>query len=261
VEVLERLDPEAGWMPSWTPYWRRLTEAYHMLGDHRREEAAAHRGRRQHPESIAALLYEVRAYAALGDIEAARRTADEAVALSSDPFATAGEVLFTAAQELRAHGSDAAGAAMIDRAIEWQRDQCHGNEPTFASHFLFARMLYDAGQWREAARVLAGLQRQQPDNVDIIGCLGVVAAREGDDTAARSAASALRAKTGRFHFGNHLLWSARIAAVLGEDVAALNDLRGAFARGCSYTVDLHLDIDLARLSAHERYRELLRPKG
>ena len=34
VEALTRLDPGQGWIPSWTPHWRRLTEAYHMVGDH-----------------------------------------------------------------------------------------------------------------------------------------------------------------------------------------------------------------------------------
>ena len=85
VEVLEHLDPEAGWMPSWTPYWQRLTEAYHLLGDHRRESAAAQRSRRQHPESVAALLYEARAFAALGDVDATRLTVDEALGRGSIP--------------------------------------------------------------------------------------------------------------------------------------------------------------------------------
>jgi len=38
-------------------------------------------------------------------------------------------------------------------------------------------------------------------------------------------------------------------------------LRGAFARGYCYGVDLHTDIDLAALSTNVHYREMLRAKG
>ena len=90
--------------PSWTPYWQRLTEAYHMVGDHGRELDAARRGRRQHPEAMGPLLYEARAHAALGDADAVSRIGDDVVALGSDRFMSAGEALFTAARELKAHG-------------------------------------------------------------------------------------------------------------------------------------------------------------
>jgi hypothetical protein len=83
----------------------------------------------------------------------------------------------------------------------------------------------------------------------------------GNEAAARGALAALRAKTGRFRYGRHLLWGARIASVLGDNVTALSLLRGAFARGCGHDIALHTDIDLSRLSADERYRELLHPKG
>jgi len=261
AEVLERLDPEVGWIPSWTPYWRRLTEAYHMLGDHRRECESAQRGRRQHPESIATLLYEARAYAALGDIDATRRIADEAVSLASDPFATVGDVLFTAARELRAHGNPAAGATHLARAIDWQRDHCSADRNSASARMSLARMLYDAGQWEDASATLVTLQRERPDDVDVLGCLGCISAREGNESAARGALSTLRRKTGRFHFGKHLLWSARIASVIGDSDDAQSLLRGAFARGCSYDIDLHTDVDLSLMSRHEWFREILRAKG
>jgi predicted Zn-dependent protease len=261
VEVLERLDPEAGWTPSWTPYWRRLTEAYHLLGDHQRESTAAQRGRRQHPESLAALLYDARANAALGDVDATRRIADEAVSLTPDPFATPGDVLFAAAKELKAHGNSAASAAMLSRAIDWQRDHCATEQRPYAAQMTLARMLYDAAHLVEASEVLAEMQRERPDDVDLIGCRGAIAAREGDVGAAQSAISKLRGKTGRFHFGKHLLWSARIAAILGDEAAASASLRGAFARGCSFDIELHTDIDLALLSEYPWFRELMRPKG
>ena len=122
-------------------------------------------------------------------------------------------------------------------------------------------MHYEADQWPEAAELLAPLERERPDDADVVGAAGTLAARMGNDAAARSALSALRAKMGRYRYGGHLLWAARIAAVLGDNVTALSLLRGAFARGCGHDIALHTDIDLSRLAADERYREILRPKG
>ena len=81
------------------------------------------------------------------------------------------------------------------------------------------------------------------------------------DCAARCAQSALRAKTGRFRYGRHLLWAGRIAAVLGDTGTALSLPRGAFASSCGHDVRLHTDVDLSHLSADERHREMLRPRG
>ena len=261
VEILERVDPERGWIPSWTPYWQRLTEALHLVGDHERELDAARRGRRQHPEALGPLLYEARAYAALGDADAVGRIGDEVVALGSDRFVSAGEALFTAARELKAHGQHTAGADMLARAIDWQRDSLGAGSSTVPDRLALARMHYEAGQWPAATELLVPLQRERPDDNEVLGSVGTLAARMGDEVAARCAQSALRAKTGRFHYGRHLLWAARIAAILGDTGSALSLLRGAFARGCGHDVRLHTDIDLSLLSADERYREMLRPRG
>jgi hypothetical protein len=108
---------------------------------------------------------------------------------------------------------------------------------------------------------LAGLRSDRVIDVDILGLAGSIAAREGDAIGAESTIAALRAKTGRFHFGKHLLWCARIAAVRNDEMAASSFLRVAFARGCSYDIALHTDVDLSLLSAHAWYKELFRPKG
>ena len=261
VDVLERVDPERGWIPSWTPYWQRLTEAYHMIGDHQRELDAGRRGRQQHPEAMGPLLYEARAHAAIGDPGAVSRIADEAVALDADRFMSAGELLFTAARELRSHDQPAAGVAMLDRAIDWQRERCGIGVATFPDRLALARMYYEAAEWAQAAELLAPLQQERPEDTDVLGTTGSLAARIGNEEAARSALSALRAKTGRFHYGRHLLWAARIASVQGDAGGAISLLRGAFARGAGHDVALHTDIDLARLSADERYRAMVQPSG
>ncbi|MEO7713732.1 MAG: BTAD domain-containing putative transcriptional regulator [Gemmatimonadaceae bacterium] len=261
VETLERVDPERGWMPSWAAYWRRLTEAYHILGEHARESVAARRGRVQHPEAVGTLLYEARAHAALGDMEAVHRAVDEAEAMGSDRFTTAGEVLHAAAQECRAHGHRCEGNALLTRAIDWQLYRCGGELSNHADRLTLARMYHEAERWSDAGAILKELRRERPDDVDVFGCIGTLAARQGDVASARTALAALKAKTGRFHFGRHLLWAARIAAVLGDANDAITHLRGAFARGLAYGVELHTDVDLAALAGDGRYEQLLRPKG
>ena len=261
VETLERMNPERGWMPSWAPYWRRLTEAYDLLGDHQRELDAARRGRSQHPESVGALLYEARAHAALGDVDAVRRSVDEALALGDDRFMTAGELMFTAAQELRTHGRALDGRQMLERAVAWQKERCGVEPVSFTDRLLLVRMHHEAGQWRDAGAVLRDLERDHAGDDAVLGAAGTLAARSGDEPAARTALATLRARTGRFHFGRHLMWGARIAAVLGDRDDAITMLRGAFARGHPYGVELHTDFDLMPLTNDERFRELLRPKG
>ena len=169
--------------------------------------------------------------------------------------------MFAAAKELKAHDNATAGAAILDRAIEWQRDACCAERESFATHMTLARMLYDAERFSEASTTLAALRPMHANDIDATGLTGSIAAREGDVVGAESAMAALRAKTGRFHFGKHLLWCARIAAVRGDEMAASSFLRGAFARGYGYGIDLHTDVDLSLLSAHAWYKELLRPKG
>lgn len=259
VETLERLGPTRGWMPEWTPYWRRLTEACHMTGDHARELQAAERGRAQHPEAISTLVYLARAHAALLDVAAVERTADIAVTLAADRFATAADVLFTAARELRAHGAAADAARMLDRAIEWEQGQeTEDREPR---RLLLARMFYEAGRLDECERTFAADGAASADDIELTGLRGAVAARRGDAEGARAAVGQLLSMRGRYRFGRHLLGCARIEAVLDNATPAIEHLRAAMARGGRYDVELHVDVDLALVAHDERFREMIRPKG
>ena len=261
VEALERLDAERGWIPAWTPHWRRLTEAHHLLGDHERELAAARRGREQHPEAVSTLLYEARAHVALGDLGSVERCADEVLMLPADRFATPGEVLRVLGAELRAHGHAGESHEVLRRALDWYREHEEEVVRRPAHRYERARASYDAERWTEAEALLEGLAREQPEHVDLVGSLGAVAARRGDQTRARAAVDRLTAMPGRHLFGRHLVWSARIATLLGELDRAMALLRSGFARGYCHGVELHADADLAALRTHAPFQQLLRPRG
>lgn len=261
VEALERLKPDRGWIPAWTPHWRRLTEAYHLLGDHTRELDAARRGRLHHPEAITALLYEARALAAVGDVAAVERCVDDACAFPPDRFADAGDVMLECARELRIHGRPVDAVPLTERAIAWYADNDTVCKSPMRKRYTVARGLYELDRWDEAGVIVRELLGAAPEEIDLIGLAGAIAARQGGTEDARASMTQLKTKTGKFRFGSQFVWIARIRAILGEPEPAVAALRGALARGFCYGVELHTDADLALLNGFEPFRELLRPKG
>lgn len=261
TEALERLKPDRGWIPAWTPHWRRLTEAYHLLGDHTRELDAARRGRSHHPESISALLYEARALAAVGDIDAVVRCVDDASAFPTDRFVDAGDVMLESARELRIHCRSADAAPLVERAIAWYGENDSDCKSAIRKQFAVARSLYEIGRWDEARTIVLDLIEGAPDEIDFLGLAGTTAARQRRTEEAANAIARLKSKTGRFRFGSQFVWIARILAVLEEPEPAVVALRGGLARGFCHGMDLHTDADLSLLNEYEPFREMLRPKG
>jgi hypothetical protein len=248
VDVLVRANPERGWLPGWVPYWRRLTEAHHIIGDHVAELEAARLARRLHPRSMSSALLEARAWAAAGDVTAVERICDDAMSLAEDAFTSLGDVLVVAARELRAHGRGEHSKAIAESAADWaDAAPDRGRSSARAA-------LYDAGRFDALATIL-------DDEPESVGYRGLVAARRGPLQEAREAIVALRRVSGRERHGVHLGWAARVAARIGHHDDAVQLLRGAFARGMAYGVDIHCDPDLCLLSNHRGYQELMRPKG
>jgi len=189
------------------------------------------------------LLYEGRAHAALGDVENARTIAAASLGLRRDAFTSAADIFLAIGRELRAHG----------RApdAEWFFERCVailGPTPANASReerLIRLRALYEASRWDDLRHAL----RHSPsdEDPDWIGMAAAIAAHEGDQTRARAGIAALRKLTGKFRFGRHLMWAARVAAVLGDVEDALTFMHGAFARGHGHGIDLHTDRDLMLL--------------
>jgi hypothetical protein len=179
--------------------------------------------------------------------------------MERDRFTTAAEVAYAAAAELRAHDAEEEGRDLLYLAITLQRDAAAGNEGAEQERVRLAQMLYEDGELEEALDVLAGCEAR--DATDVTGLEGRIHARAGRRIDAQRSLAALEAAPRRYRFGKHLLEAARIAAILREEDRALTLLRSAFARGLPYSVELHVDIDLALLSHDVRFRDLLRPKG
>ncbi|MDQ3309775.1 MAG: tetratricopeptide repeat protein, partial [Gemmatimonadota bacterium] len=261
LETLRRTDPRHGWLDGWTGYWSVLTNARHMLGQHRRELKEAQQARAQYPELLSTLSYEVQALAALGRMKEVNERLDESLALPPERSWSAGRVMLNAANELRAHGKTEAAQQAANRAVAWYTAQPAKQQGVETHRYGLGLALYQAGRWSEARTLFQSLAAEKPDNVSYQGYLGVVAARTGDRATAARISQALGSLDRPYLFGQYLYWQARIAAVLGERERAVTLLTNAYTEGRSYDASVHAEMDFESLRGYPPFRELLRPKG
>jgi hypothetical protein len=256
VQAFAGFDPENEAMKGWYYYWGNFTWAYHILGDHKRELETARRGRKQYPELLATLAYEVQALAALGRIKELNERLDESLNLppEGDYWSPAG-VMRNAANELRAHGYREESLRAAERSIAWYK--AHPDQDYRAG---LAASLYSAERWDEARTIYEELSKESPDSEDWLGYTGTLAARRGDKAEAMRISEELKGIARPYLFGNHTYWRACIAALLDEKEEAMNLLREALAQGTDYT-RLHPDMDLEPLWDYPAFKELIKPKG
>jgi len=245
-----------------TGHWPvgNLAGAYHMLGRHEEELETVRREMPFFPGNLEVRSYEVRALAALGRRDEIARVVEESLATAS-LFGTAGTVMRTAARELREHGARDLSLMYARRAVQWYRDKAAGS---VAGEEEFSRLidaLCLAEEWEEARRTVRGLSLKDPEDIDHLAWLGILAARLGDRGEAWRISERLKAVDKPFLFGGSLYNRACIASLLGDRELAVSLLREAFAQGCSYGVHVLSDMDLEPLRDYEPFKELMKPKA
>jgi len=260
IRVLTGMGAERGELRGWIEYWRELTTANHMLGNHRAELKAARRSRDLYPGRPQAVLHEVTALAALGRVADVDRRIQELPAVPSQEWPSAGMIMLTAARELRAHGRSDAATVLLHRCLEWYRALPPGG-PIPDPRIGIAITLYELGDWDAAQDAFAVLAGEAPRNVGLQGYLGALAARRGDRAEAERVDGWLRDLERPYLMGHHTLWRARIAALAGDEDRAVELLRIATAQGVQHGTQFHTQIDFEALRDHPGFRELLRPKG
>jgi len=92
-------------------------------------------------------------------------------------------------------------------------------------------------------------------------CLGAIAARTGDVTAAHAYADTLAAMDRPYLFGYHTLGQAAIAARLGDPDRAVTLLRAALGQGVRFGTNLDSHPDLLVLRGYPPFDELMGPDG
>lgn len=261
ARVLLTESPTRGWLP----YWHVLTKAFHLVGEHEREREAAERAQDLHPNDPSPLLYEARAWAALGRTEETSEEMEELIqARLLMPHGKApgpGRFMSRAAGELRAHGHGAAAQELYGRAIEWYRNRPEAGRDTDRWRRGLADALYGNDHWKEAEGLYRRLAENNSESVDLQGLLGVLAARQGRTADAERISDELAALERPYLRGDHTLWRARIAAQLGREDEAVDLLREAMSQGQPYDIYLHTDPDLDPLRHHPGFRELAKIKG
>jgi DNA-binding SARP family transcriptional activator/tetratricopeptide (TPR) repeat protein/TolB-like protein len=259
LELVSRIDVSRSAV-DWDAYGTRLTDAYHLLGDHGRELEEARRVRERRPELLRTHLDELRALAALGRAEEVLQRLDWVMALSPQPQITPADVARIAAEELRAHGSPRAAEQALDRAIAWYRTEPPGERAREARRFGLARVLYQAGRWDEAEALFRELAERSPERVDYLGYLGVVAVRTERMHEAEQISDALARVSVPYMRGANILWRARIAAAAGQQEEAIALFRMSFAQGQRYGIATHTDPDLSSLRKSPDFQRLIQPK-
>jgi predicted Zn-dependent protease len=150
---------------------------------------------------------------------------------------------------------------VLHRAYEWHESRSPGDAGSESGRFDLAQTLYQDGRLEEAKGLVEELAAEFPQNVDYLGYLGAIAARQEDRETADQITARLRDFEQPYLRGQHTLWRARIASLLGEKDAALGLLREAIAQGHSYGPWQTADLDFQPLWDFPPYQELMRPKG
>lgn len=258
IRTLKQMDPTRGWLRGWHIYWAVLTQAHHMLGQHRTELKEAQRARRLFPDMPRAREFEVTALAALGrERETLRHIAAAAAEANPHPRYTPGRIMLAAAQELQAHGHAEASRNVLRTSIAWHHSLAPEVRNTEMNRWTLAMSLYFAGRLSEARALCEQLVRDIPTDPRYHGCLGTIAARHGDSAGAMKIYSMLGSRFGATPLTRYE--QARIAALTGRTEQANELAQEAVRKRVNY-IDAHSHPDFASLRSTRAFQELLRPR-
>ena len=245
---------------SWA--FSQAADALHLLGEYEEELRVVRKGLEAYPDIIWLRGHEARALIALGRLGEMEALIEETLS-QSGRFGTPVNVMWHAARELRVHVGREESIVMLERAIALQREQLEGksvaNDP--GGHFRLAGLLYDAECWLDADEIMREVGPERPDDIDVTGFRGAIAARLGDHDQARTALEKLQRMDRPYLYGENTYWAADVASLLGERELAVRLLQQAFAEGLGDPMALHGDTDLEPLHGYPPFEELRRPKG
>jgi len=267
IEILGRVDPTRGRFRGWAFYWLTLTDAHHILGNHRQELREARRARALAPDEPAHLLLEARALVALGRLAAVEEVVDARSSLASQMRPHAGDLMVAVGHELRVHGHPAAALTMYLQAADWYRERTADDQPRYRADL--ARALLFAEEHDQARALFEQLALDEPDDVDHQGALGMLAAQAGDRPEAERIAAWMAARTGPglrtspglWTWSHPTYWQACLAAQLGREDEAVALLSRALGQTVPHGMNPHTDPCLDPLRDFPPFRELMRPKG
>ncbi len=260
VEAFKNIPLEDEFWKSWGGQWDIITNAYHMLGDHKRELKEARRARKDFPESLWALRREVRAVSAMGQMKEVKRLIDESATLPSEGGWGPGITMMQTGRELRAHGHQKESVQMLGRARQWVESRPQKERDSADGRGLLGGILMYLERWTEAQARYETLLKESPSEIGYISLCGQLAAVMGDREKALSFSKQLEDNKTPYLFGTPTYYRALIAAFLGDKEDAVNLIRKAISQGYAYP-SIHGAMALERLKDYPPYIQLMKPRG
>lgn len=278
LELLQRINPRTDLAFSTDTthieYWGGLTGALHMLGRHKEELEVADRMTGGAPLTRA--WYRSTALAALGRPTAALAVLDSALSLPVEtanniglaPYtsgrpqydATPGWVAWWVACELAVHGDTVAARQAAVRSVAWYRSRPADERAAFEERLVLSWALEMMGQYADADSVARGLLAQDSTNVDVVGELAALSAREGDTARADTLDRWLAAQPVSRVAWSAAYYRAHLAALLGRSDSAVARVREALDDG-AWPTYLHIDPALVPLRSRRDFRALTAPRS
>jgi len=277
LTILQRINPETdlGWSDDTThfSYWSDLTEAYHLLGRHDDELAAASRASELAPLNRSWMRG--RALAALSRPVELLALVDTALTLPPEtanviglaPYtdgrpqytATAGWVTVWIARELMVHGDTATARKVAARSYAWYRARPASERGAPEEQLVAAWALELMQAYPQAELITRNLIKLDTANVDYRGELAGLAVERGNVALADSLDQWLARRTDARAGWSADFYRARDAALMhrGDDVVAR--MREALDNGV-WPLWVHIDPAIASLKGRKDLDQLTKPR-
>jgi len=235
-------------------------DAQHQLGSYDGELESARQGVEACGDRMYLQLCRARALIGRGEVDLVEEVLNDGLE-APDARRLSLLLFLDIARELDAHGHPALALSVAERGVAHAQDHLSMDEASEWRRLRYAQLHTMLGRFDEANQVLLALNDEIPDDDDVLGWLGIVAAERGDSETAASYSAMLSDLDRPYLLGWDKYYRAAIAAHLGRSDEALSLLRDAFSRGYPWSVDLHADLELKPLRGHPAFETILNPDG
>ncbi len=231
LAALRTLDPEREPMRGWIAYVTVYAGAAHAAGEYEDELHRARHSRTLFPGDIRTANLEALALATNGRVDELGAVLDEVSGMATIGTTSPGVVMTSAAQELAAHGHEAASKAVFERSLAWfdalSAEQA-SNQTMRANR---AYLLYAMGRNRDAATAYAALAKEFPANGTYAAWSGILAGMQRNRRQANQVAADIGSGAITMTPANRSTFRALLAASVGETDKAVALFQEGGVRG------------------------------
>ncbi len=259
VQTVDHLAVWAGGGMCGAPHMLKA-QIHHVLGEYDEELATAHLAIEVCGDSITFRRCEARAMVGTGQLDRLEKALADG--LTAPGAKDDGVRLFLeTALELEAHGHQEHARIIAERGVDWFEENLTSSSTPEWQRIQLVQLLVVLDRLEEAHELLLALNEEFPDDDDVLGWLGIVAARRGDTTAADHYSDRLRNLDRPFLLGWDAYYRAAIKAHLGHLDEALGLLREALSEGRRWDPEFHAYLELKPLRGHPGFETIIHPDG